>query len=173
MNYIAILLCFLSITIPSPTSGPGTFADDSAETPSVASLDEAGLQSLAALFLDGKVFLEDSEIQFLIEKGYIPADYFESGHFADFMSPMSGINLPPIPFLDDLNDKNPEIPPNGPTSATSNDIPDNEIESIWGPALGKLRSSWLSVFILLIAVAALFAVVVYRRGLGVDNKKYK
>jgi len=173
MNYIAAVLCFLSITIPASASDPDVCVDSSAETPSVTSLDEADLQSLSELFLDGKVFLEDSEIQFLIDKGYLPANYFESDSFIDFMSPESGINLPSIPFFNDLANNEPETSPNSVDESVAGDSSGNNIESVWGPALEKLRSSWLSMLILLVVVAALFVFVIYRRGLGVDNKKYK
>ena len=44
---------------------------------------------------------------------------------------------------------------------------------VWGSAITKLRSSWVSLLILVLVVAALVVIVYYRRSLGVDNKKFK
>jgi len=45
--------------------------------------------------------------------------------------------------------------------------------NIWGSAIAKLRSSWLSLLILALVLIALAVVVPYRRSLGVDHKEIK
>ena len=44
---------------------------------------------------------------------------------------------------------------------------------IWGSAIAKIRSSWLSLLILALVLIALAVVVPYRRSLGVDHKELK
>jgi len=63
-------------------------------------------------------------------------------------------------------------------SATSDDatVEDDDAGSasdIWSSVIIKLRSSWLSLLVLLLVLIAQAAVVTYRRSLGVDHKDFE
>ena len=44
---------------------------------------------------------------------------------------------------------------------------------VWSSAISKLRSSWISLLILMLVLIALAVVVPYRRSLGVDHKDFE
>ena len=66
----------------------------------------------------------------------------------------------------------------GDWSASSADAPVEDDDAVsasdvWRSAIIKLRSSWLSLVILVLVLIALAVVVPYRRRLGVDHKEFE
>jgi len=64
-----------------------------------------------------------------------------------------------------------ETPSSSSADASVEDDDAGSDSDVWSSALTKLRSSWLSLLILVLALIALAVVVPYRRSLGVDHKE--
>jgi len=89
-------------------------------------------------------------------------------YFAE-VSAMAAAEIPSATVVDNLTEDQPAAS----VDASVEDDDDSSDSNIWSSAISKLRSSWLSLLILVFLLIAMAVIIPYRRGLGVDHKELK